>query len=134
MQAMEAAALAAAVEQVGDRWLLRIVHALLAGPRRFGELQTELGVAPNVLTQRLGALSADGLVVAEPYQERPRRHTYVLTERGRDLGGVLRLLAAWQADELGPRHPACGTPLQAHWWCPTCERLAEDPAGAVVHL
>lgn len=134
MRDQEGLALAAAVERVGDRWTLRLVHALLARPRRFGELQTELGVAPNVLTQRLRALVAGGLAVAEPYQERPRRHAYTLTGRGRDLAGVLRLLAAWEADDVGPQHGACGTWLQARWWCPTCERPVDDADDDVVRL
>jgi DNA-binding HxlR family transcriptional regulator len=124
----EGAALAAALDRVGDRWSLRIVHALLVGPRRFGELQHRLGIAPNVLTQRLRSLAEGGLVIAEPYQRRPPRYRYVLTLQGRELAGVLRLLAAWAADgDDPPRHDACGTPLEARWWCPTCERPAPNP-------
>jgi DNA-binding HxlR family transcriptional regulator len=127
----EAAALAAAVEEVGDRWSLRVVHALLRGPRRFGDLQRLLGVAPNVLSQRLRALEAAGLVVAERYQQRPVRHAYELTGRGRDLGGALRLLAAWAAGDHAPRHAQCGTALEARWWCPTCDRAGDDDAELV---
>jgi DNA-binding HxlR family transcriptional regulator len=124
----EGTALAAALERVGDRWSLRVVHALLPGPRRFGELQRLLGIAPNVLTQRLRSLAEGGLVVAEPYQRRPPRYRYALTLQGRELAGVLRLLAAWAADgDDPPRHEACGTPLEARWWCPTCERPAPTP-------
>jgi DNA-binding HxlR family transcriptional regulator len=114
---------------VGDRWTLRVVHALLAGPRRFGELEAEIdGIAPNLLSQRLKSLEADGLVVAEPYQQRPPRHAYALTDRGHELADVLRLLAAWASDErLAPRHEACGSALEARWWCPTCDAQVRDP-------
>src|SRR5215217_9577834 len=71
--------LAAALDSVGDRWTLLIVEALLEGPRRFGDLQEELPrIAPNVLTKRLRRLEAEGLVLAQPYSERPQRFIYEL--------------------------------------------------------
>jgi len=134
-----ASPLAAALESVGDRWTLLLVEALLEGPRRFGDLQQELpGIAPNVLTQRLRRLESEGLVVAEPYSERPRRFVYELTAGGRDLAGALRLLADWGArhGESGelPRHAACGTPVEARWWCPTCERPVEIDESGDLHF
>ena len=127
--------LAAALDAVGDRWTLLLVEALLEGPRRFGDLEDELsGIAPNVLSQRLRRLEAEGLVVAQPYTERPRRFVYELTATGRELAGALRLLADWGARhregaEL-PRHGACGSPVEARWWCPTCERPVDlDEVG-----
>lgn len=122
-----------AVARVGDRWALLMVSALLDGPRRFGELQQALGsIAPNVLSQRLKHLEREGVVVAEAYSARPPRFAYRLTASGRELAGALRLLAQWGAaggDGEGVRHPACGTPMEARWWCPTCAQAAEgDPA------
>ena len=91
-------ALADALATVGDRWTLLLIAALLDGPRRFGELQAEVeGIAPNVLTQRLRQLERNALVVARPYSERPPRFVYELTAAGRELAGVLRLLAGWGA-------------------------------------
>jgi len=59
--------LAAAVARVGDRWTMLVVEALLAGPRRFNDLQEVLpGIAPNILSQRLKHLEREFLVVAEP--------------------------------------------------------------------
>ena len=128
------AALAWAAERVGDRWTLLIVHALLPGPRRFGELAEALpgGIASNVLSQRLKRLEADGLVVSSAYSARPPRFSYELTQAGRDLAGVLTLLAHWGTQAgagggEGVRHPACGTPLEARWWCPTCDQPVDDP-------
>jgi DNA-binding HxlR family transcriptional regulator len=125
--------LAEAVARVGDRWALLLVHALLDGPRRFGDLQEAVaGIAPNVLTQRLRHLEREGVVVATPYSQRPLRVVYELTAAGQELAGALRLLAQWgagagRADEAEPlRHPACGTPLEARWWCPTCARVTDE--------
>ena len=127
----ELSPLAEALASVGDRWTLLIVAALLDGPRRFGDLEKELpGIAPNVLTQRLRNLESQGLVRAERYSERPPRFVYELASSGRELAGALRLLADWGARHTGdvnaPRHSVCGTPLEAVWYCPTCEMPVED--------
>jgi DNA-binding HxlR family transcriptional regulator len=124
-------ALDRALSQVGDRWSFLLVDALLGGPRRFGELQAAVaGIATNVLTQRLRSLEATRVVVARPYSARPPRVAYELTSAGRELAGALRLLAQWGADNhaaLTPSHLACGTPLEVRWWCPTCDRMVDDP-------
>ncbi len=126
--------LSAALDAVGDRWTLLLIEELLDGPRRFGDLQERLGgIAPNVLSQRLDRLEAEGLVVAQPYCERPPRYVYELAAPARELAGALRLLADWGARHSGaaerPCHDLCGSPLEVHWWCPTCERpIDADPA------
>jgi DNA-binding HxlR family transcriptional regulator len=128
-------ALVEALASVGDRWTLLLVAALMDGPRRFGELERDVeGIAPNVLTARLRLLEELGLVVAQPYCERPPRFAYELTEAGRGLAGPLRLLADWGARHGGGSRPlvhaACGTPLEAVWYCATCDGpVAEDEAG-----
>ena len=99
--------LAAALDSVGDRWTLLLVEALLDGPRRFGDLQERLPrIAPNVLTQRLRRLEGEGLVVAQPYTERPQRFVYELTASGHELAGALRLLADWGARHREARRAA----------------------------
>ncbi|MDQ1516579.1 MAG: hypothetical protein QOE80_2409 [Actinomycetota bacterium] len=127
----DASALAWAAARVGDRWTLLIVHALLGGPLRFGELAEALpGIATNVLSQRLKRLEGDGLLLSSAYSARPPRFSYELTQAGRELAGVLALLAHWGAvagGGEGVRHSACGTALEARWWCPTCDRPVEDP-------
>jgi len=124
-------ALAEALAAVGDRWTLVIVASLLDGPQRFADLQSEVrGIAPNVLTARLRTLERNGLVVARPYSQRPPRLEYELSAAGRELAGALRLLTAWGArhGEAGgtPRHAACGTPVEARWWCPVCEEPVDE--------
>jgi DNA-binding HxlR family transcriptional regulator len=130
--------LADALAAVGDRWTLLLIAALLDAPRRFGELQTEAGIAPNVLTQRLRQLERNALVVARPYSEHPPRVVYELTSAGRELAGALRMLAGWGARNSegaeAPRHVVCGTPMEACWWCPTCERPASADESEELHF
>jgi len=127
-----------AVARVGDRWSLLVVNALLEGAKRFGELQELVpGIAPNVLSQRLKGLERDGVLVARPYCARPPRFAYELTASGQELAGALRLLAQWGSEGRpaegpaeggaeGLQHRACGTAMEARWWCPTCERMVDD--------
>ncbi|HEX2053773.1 MAG TPA: helix-turn-helix domain-containing protein [Actinomycetota bacterium] len=124
--------LAHAAARVGDRWSLLLVEALLAGPRRFNDLQTAVsGIAPNILSQRLRQLEKEGVVTSSPYSRRPLRLSYELTGEGRELAGALQLLAAWGARRAGSdetaRHAACGTPLEHRLYCPTCARVVQEP-------
>lgn len=126
-----ASPLAEALARVGDRWTLQVVEALLAGPRRFNDLLGQIpGIAPNILSERLRRLDREALLVARPYSDRPPRATYQLTAEGKELAGALRLLAHWGARHGDPaetpRHFACGTPIEARWYCPTCDRLVDD--------
>jgi DNA-binding HxlR family transcriptional regulator len=125
-----ASALEEAVARVGDRWTLLLVNSLLQGPRRFNELLDDLdGLAPNVLSKRLRHLEHEGVIVATAYSQRPPRFDYRLTSSGSELAGALRLLAHWGAardsDAVAVQHTACGTPVEARWYCPTCARLIE---------
>ena len=119
-----------ALERVGDRWSLLLVEALLDGPRRFNDLQEGIGLAPNILTDRLRRLEREGVVLARPYSDRPPRMEYALTAAGHDLASALRLLADWGSrrspDSEPMRHALCGTPLEARWYCPTCAVAVSD--------
>jgi hypothetical protein len=59
------------------------------------------------------------------------RHSYELSAEGSELASALRLLADWGARSSGDaepiRHAVCGTPVEAHWYCPTCARPVERP-------
>jgi DNA-binding HxlR family transcriptional regulator len=108
-----------------------VIDSLQAGPRRFGELTEAVpGIAPNILSSRLRRLEEEGIVLARHYQDRPPRAAYQLTEPGRELASALRLLTAWGArhspEADPPRHDLCGTPLEARWHCPTCDRTLEE--------
>jgi|SRR6478609_913452 DNA-binding HxlR family transcriptional regulator len=93
--------IARSLELVGDRWTLLIVRDLVLGLSRFDELLTSLGVASNVLTDRLNRLTEEGIVERVRYSERPERFEYRLTQKGRELGPVLLALMQW-----GDRHIA----------------------------
>jgi DNA-binding HxlR family transcriptional regulator len=123
--------LAQALARVGDRWTLLLVEALLDGPLRFNDLLGQIpGLAPNILSERLKRLERDALLTARPYTDRPPRSEYQLTAEGQELAGALRLLAHWGArhtdPSTAPGHPACGTPIEARWYCPTCDALVDD--------
>jgi DNA-binding HxlR family transcriptional regulator len=132
--------LAEALARVGDRWTLLVVEALLGGPRRFNDLLSQIpGLAANILSERLKRLERERLLVARPYSRRPPRSEYELTAEGKELAGALRLLAHWATRHADPstalRHPACGTPIEARWYCPTCDVLVDDESShAEVHF
>jgi DNA-binding HxlR family transcriptional regulator len=88
------------LEIVGDRWTLLIVRDLLAGTRRFHDLEAGLpGLAPNVLSDRLKLMEAHGLVARRLYSDHPPRAEYALSAKGQELAVVIGALASW-----GSRH------------------------------
>jgi len=102
----DAQRLVEALAVVGDRWSLAVVAALAPGPRRFGEIASSLpGISTNVLSRRLSDLQRDGVVRAERYSDRPPRHIYSLSGRGRDLVGVTDALVAWMRSAEGDATP-----------------------------
>ncbi|MFF4247067.1 winged helix-turn-helix transcriptional regulator [Streptomyces sp. NPDC001822] len=88
-------AIAQALDVVGDWWTLLIVRDAARGVHRFDALQRELGVSRKVLTERLRLLTDAGVLFRQPYQDRPVRHEYRLTPRGRALLPVLIALQDW---------------------------------------
>jgi DNA-binding HxlR family transcriptional regulator len=94
---------------LGERWALLVLRDLFLGRRRFDEIQESLGVASNVLSQRLATLVEEGIIERRRYSEHPERFEYRLTEKGRDLQPVLLALLAW-----GDRYTASpeGAPLE----------------------
>jgi DNA-binding HxlR family transcriptional regulator len=98
--------IARALEIVGERWTLLIIRDVFGGIRRFDELQESLGVARNVLTDRLHRLVGEGVLERVPYSERPTRYEYQLTAKGRDLNLALSGLRQWgdtYLNEMPPR-------------------------------
>jgi len=86
---------------VGDAWSMLILRDAGGGATRFDQFQKNLGIAPNILTRRLAALTEAGLLERRRYSERPPRDEYVLTEAGRDFLPVLFALGAWGARHFG---------------------------------
>ena len=94
--------IARSLERVGEWWSILILRDALRGTTRFDDFQKSLGIAPNMLTRRLNALVAAGLIERRRYSEHPPRHEYVLTARGRDFRSVLIALLAWGNRHFAP--------------------------------
>jgi len=90
-----ACAIAQAAAVVGDWWSLLLIRETARGHHRFDALQEELGISRKVLTERLAHLVETGVLAKVPYQDRPVRHEYRLTESGRGLLPVLLSMQDW---------------------------------------
>ena len=86
---------------VGDAWSMLILRDAGLGLSRFDQFRASLGIAPNILTRRLKALTDEGLLEKRRYSERPPRDEYVLTEAGRDFLPVLHVIGAWGRKHRG---------------------------------
>jgi DNA-binding HxlR family transcriptional regulator len=120
--------IAATLAFVGDRWSLLILRDAFRGVRRFGDLHDDLGIAKNILADRLDKLVDAAILERVPYQERPLRHEYRLTAKGRDLSPALVALMRWGdrwANDGEPPtvlvHDACGAELEQLVRCPDCD-------------
>ncbi len=118
----------ATLDLVGDRWTLLILRDIFRGVHRFSQIAADLGIAKNLLADRLGKLVDHGILHKVPYQERPLRHEYRLTAKGIDLSPALVALMGWgdrwAAAGEPPTvliHDACGTALEQVLLCPTCD-------------
>jgi DNA-binding HxlR family transcriptional regulator len=114
---------------IGDKWSFMVVREAFFGNRRYDKIQTELGIAPNILTDRLSRLVAQGIFVRRPYQSAPERHEYVLSDMGRDLYGSFATMLAWgdrwlarNKPPLLLRHLSCGHDFHASVICDKCHR------------
>lgn len=122
--------IARALEVVGERWSLLIVRDALLGLRRFEEFQDSLGIARNVLADRLGWLVSAGVLERVRYQQRPDRFEYRLTPMGRQLFIPVLALMQWGDEHLagpaGPprvaQHEGCGGNLRTGQICQRCRQ------------
>lgn len=96
-----------ALLRVGDAWSMMILRDAGYGASRFDQFRTSLGIAPNILTRRLAALTEDGLLEKRRYSERPPREEYVLTEKGRDFLPILAAIGAWGRKYHGEGEMSC---------------------------
>lgn len=90
---------------VGDRWTLLVLRDLVLGLHRFEQLLISLGVASNVLSDRLNRLVAEGVLERVRYSERPERFEYHLTKKGRELGVALIALMQWGDRYISEKPP-----------------------------
>jgi DNA-binding HxlR family transcriptional regulator len=92
-----------ALALVGDAWSTLILRDVGRGLTQFDQLRTSLGIAPNILSRRLKALTEAGVLDKRRYSERPPRDEYVLTQAGRDFLPVMAAIGEW-----GRRHNGAG--------------------------
>jgi DNA-binding HxlR family transcriptional regulator len=96
---------ARALELVGERWTLLIIRDAFLGVSRFEQFQESLGIARNVLTDRLCRLVDEGILERVRYSERPERYEYLLTQKGRDLNLAITTLRQWGDEYLSEKPP-----------------------------
>jgi DNA-binding HxlR family transcriptional regulator len=119
--------IARTLEVLGDRWTMLVMRDAFLRVRRFEDFQRELGVARNVLTDRLNRLVEEGILERVRYQDRPARFEYRLTDKGIDLWPVMMTMMQWGDRYYAPegrprviRHRGCGGELVAHLKCSKC--------------
>jgi DNA-binding HxlR family transcriptional regulator len=123
--------LASALAEVGDAWSLLIVKEIMLRNRRFDGIAAQTGISESALASRLKRLEDNGAIERRPYQERPTRYEYRLTEKGADLWPTLVALTGW-GDRWSGRETA---PLV--YQCAVCghdahPRLACEACGAAL--
>lgn len=116
-----------ALEVIGDRWSFLIIREAFYGHNRFDQLQSELSIATNILTDRLARLVERGVFRKRKYQSAPERFEYILTPMGADLHGPLMMMMAWgdrwRAQGRPPmllRHTVCGENFTPSVVCNRC--------------
>ena len=120
--------LARSVDLLGDWWTPLVLRDAYYGVRRFENFQRSLGIGRNILTQRLNRLVDEGMLERRPYQDRPIRHEYVLTDKGRDffpvVAAIVRWGDRWLAGDEGPpltlHHVPCDHDMHAEVVCSHC--------------
>jgi DNA-binding HxlR family transcriptional regulator len=124
----KACPIARGLDTLGDPWVILILREVMSGVHRYDELRAALGVADNVLSNRLRRLVDEGLLIRRPYtsQTRPRSE-YHLTQAGADALPVLHALARWgnrhTVSTSGPLrilHRDCGTEVSSADRCDAC--------------
>ena len=120
---------ARSVDVVGDKWTILVLRELYMGATRFEEMQIQTGATPQMLTSRLKALEADGMVERRPYSEKPLRYEYHLSRKGWDFYPVIYALRAWgetwcknEDEGLAVHfvHRECGHDVGVASVCPHC--------------
>lgn len=121
------------LEFVGAKWTLLVVRELLLGNHRFDAIVRYTGAPRDILTARLRSLEAEGFVTRVPYEERPPRFEYHLTDLGRSLGPIVATMREFGdrhlAGESGPpmrfRH-ICGEEYHAVLACSACGQVVRS--------
>lgn len=113
-------------ELVGDRWSILILVAMFFGLTKFDEFLRLLGIATNILGERLNQLVASRVVLKQPYQQNPVRYQYLLSNRGKELYGFVMAVWQWAKHWTNEGEAAnglvhrCGAPLKVKVSCGSC--------------
>lgn len=135
---------ARSLQVIGDKWSFMVVREAFFGMRRYDQIQIRLGIASNILTDRLARLVSAGILERREYQTIPRRYEYRLTRKGMDLYGSFITMLAWadrwlarKRPPLVLRHEVCGADFHPVVICSHCKepivaaqmryRLSYDP-------
>jgi DNA-binding HxlR family transcriptional regulator len=122
---------AQALDIVGEWWTLLVLRNIMLGQRRFEALQADLGIARNILSDRLSTLVAHGVVEKAQYSDNPPRFEYRLTQRGADLFPVIVSLMRWGDTWAAPDGPPlllrheCGSVEPPLLVCADCRKPIE---------
>ena len=123
--------MARTLDVIGDRWSLLILRDAFYGIRRFEDFRLDLGVARNILTDRLNKLVDRGVLTKVAYEDRPPRFEYRLTDKGRELLPVILVMMRWgdrwESDKPPTTltHAACGHATEALVVCSQCREVLE---------
>ena len=153
-QDLDQCTLPSALEAMGERWSFLILRGALSGIRHFEEFQSTLGIARNILANRLSRLVENGIMLRQPMQCDRRKVEYRLTEKGQELAPVMIALRQW-GEKWGCAPASCqiladkrdGQPIRpigimSHdgrtldltdlvWLCPDAVTpMAQEPAAA----
>jgi DNA-binding HxlR family transcriptional regulator len=120
--------IAAALAVLGERWTLLVMREVLLGRRRFAEISQNVGVASNILSDRLATLVEQGLLERRRYSEHPESFEYVPTKKGIDANPILVALLQWGDQHAPPPggaprvhvHTACGHDAHPTLVCSHC--------------
>jgi DNA-binding HxlR family transcriptional regulator len=125
--AEENCSIARTLAVLGERWTLLVLRQSFLRTKRFEDFQAALGIARNVLAERLQRLVGEGILERRQYQERPARYEYKLTQKGLDLYPVLVSLMQWgdryNAEDGAPVvlvHRSCGHVADPNFVCSHC--------------
>src|SRR5262249_60981239 len=124
----EPCSVARTVAVIGDRWTLLILRECFLRTRRFEAFQAALGITRHLLAGRLKKLVRHGVLRRVPYQDAPKRHEYILTQKGLDLYPIMMAIVHWgdthMVDERGRpmlhEHQKCGKPFNPVMVCSEC--------------
>ena len=115
---------------IGDRWSFLLIREMFFGVRRFDEFQSNLGIASNILTDRLLHLVEHGVIARRAYQARPERFEYRFTDKGIDLFNSMIVMMHWGDKWLSSgkpplliRHRSCQHDFHAEVVCSECREV-----------